>query len=132
MAVALANETGGINGIPIELLVRNDKRNPSLSAQHAEELIAAGVSAIVGPDYDEEAVVVGKVALQHGVPMVTTYSTDPKVTGPGNFSFMGAFTDPFQAGVVARFATQQLGASTAAVLTEIGDAYSEGVSKAFI
>ena len=49
LAVALANEAGGINGVPIERLVRDDKRAPSLSAQHAEELIAAGVSAIVAP-----------------------------------------------------------------------------------
>ena len=42
LAVALANEAGGINGLPIELLVRDDKRDPLLSAQHAEELIARG------------------------------------------------------------------------------------------
>ena len=131
LAVALANEAGGINGVPIELLVRDDKRDPSLSAQHAEELIAAGVSAIVGPDYDEEAVEVGKVALKYGIPMVTTYPTNPKVSRPGRFSFMGAYTDPFQAGVMAKFATQELGAMRAAVLTETGDTYSEGLSTAF-
>ena len=131
LTVALANEAGGINGVPIGLLVRDDKRDPSLSAQHAEELIAAGVSAIVGPDYDEEAVEVGKVALKYGIPMVTTYPTNPKVSRPGRFSFMGAYTDPFQAGVMAKFATQELGAMRAAVLTETGDTYSEGLSTAF-
>ena len=132
LAVALANEAEGINGVPIELLIRDDKRDPSLSAQHAEELIAAGVSAIVGPDYDEEAVEVGKVALKYGIPMVvTTYPTNPKVSRPGRFSFMGAYTDPFQAGVMAKFATQELGATRAAVLTETGDTYSEGLSTAF-
>ena len=62
LAVALANEAGGINGQPIELLIRADQRDPLLSAQHAKELINASVPAIVGPDYDEEAVEVGAVA----------------------------------------------------------------------
>ena len=132
LAVALANEAGGINGLPIELLIRDDKRAPLLSAQHAKELINAGVSAIVGPDYDEEAVEVGAVVQQHGIPMVTTYPTNPKVSRNGNFSFMGAYTDPYQAGVMVDFAMQELDAMTAAVLTETGDSYSEGISDAFI
>ncbi len=132
LAVALANQAGGINGVPIELLIRDAKGDPSLSVQHAEELIAAGVSVIVGPDYSAEAVEVGKVALRHGVPMVTTYPTNPKVSQSGRFTFMGAYTDPFQAGVAAKFATQELRATTAAVLTEMGETYSEELSTAFI
>ena len=132
MAVALANQAGGINGVPIELLIRDAKGDPSLSVQHAEELIAAGVSVIVGPDYSTEAVEVGKVALLHEVPMVTTYPTNPKVSQSGRFSFMGAYTDPFQAGVAAKFATQELRATTAAVLTEMGEIYSEELSTAFV
>ena len=41
LAVALANEAGGINGLPIELLIRDDKRDPALSVQYAKELINA-------------------------------------------------------------------------------------------
>ena len=132
VAVALANEAGGINGLPIELFIREDNRDPLLSAQHAKELIAAGVLAIVGPDYDEEAVEVGAVAQEYDIPMVTTYPTNPKVTRNGNFSFMGAYTDPYQASVMVGFAIQELEAMTAAVLTETGDTYSEGLSNAFI
>ena len=132
LAVALANQAGGINGVPIELLIRDAKGDPSRSVQHAEELIVAGVSVIVGPDYSTEAVEVGKVALQHGVPMVTTYPTNPKVSESGRFTFMGAYTDPFQAGVAAKFATQELSATTAAVLTETGEIYSEELSTAFV
>ena len=132
LAVALANEAGGINGLQLELLVREDNREPLRSAQHAKELIDAGVLAIVGPDYDEEAVEVGAIAQQSGIPMVTTYPTNPKVSQNGNFSFMGAYTDPYQASVMVNFARQELEATTAAILTERGDTYSEGLSNAFI
>ena len=132
LAVTLANKTGGINGLPIELLIRDDKRDALLSVQHAEALIAAGVSAIVGPDYSTVAVEVGAVAQRYGIPMVTTYPTSPDVPRNGNFSFMGAYIDPYQARIMAGFAIQELEAMTAAVLTETGNLYSEGLSTAFI
>ncbi len=132
IAVALANEAGGINDLPIELLVREDNRDAALSVQHTKELIAAGVLAIVGPDYSNLAAEVGAVVQVSGVPMVTTYPTNPKVTQHGNYSFMGAFIDPYQAGIMAGFAIQELKAVTAAILTETGNTYSEGLSEVFI
>ena len=78
LAVALANEAGGINGLPIELLIRDDKRDPALSVQYAEELINAGVSAIVGPDYSVLAMDVGEVVQEHGIPHGDNLSDEPE------------------------------------------------------
>ena len=132
LAVAFANAADGINGRPIELLIRESMRDPRLSTQHVEELVAAGVSAIVGPDYSDEAIEAGVVAQRHGIPMVTTYPTNPKVPESGNYIFMAAFIDPYQARIMADFAIQELDAMTAAVLTETENPYSEGLSNAFI
>ena len=132
LAVALANEAGGIKGIPIEILFRESNREPLLSTQHAKELIAAEVLAILGPDYSDEAVEVGAVAQEHGIPMMTTYPTNPKVTSNGNYSFQSAILDPNQAKIMAQFAVEELDATTAAVLTETGDSYSEELSISFI
>lgn len=132
LAVSLANEAGGINGKPIELLLRESNREPSRSVQHAKDLIAAGALVILGPDYSDEAVEVGVVVQEQGVPMLTTYPTNPKVTSNGNFSFQSAILDPNQATIMAKFAVEELKATTAAVLTEIGDSYSEELSGAFI
>ena len=132
LAIALANEAGGVNGIPIELLIRDDKKDPALSIQHTQELIDAGVSAIVGPDYSVLAIEVGGVVQQHQIPMVTTYPTNPNVTKDRDFLYMAAYTDPYQAGVMAKFAIQELGAMIAAVLTETGSSYSEGLTEVFV
>ena len=132
LAVALANEAGGINGLPIELLIRDDKKDRALSVQYAKELINTGVSAIVGPDYSILAMPIGDVVQEHGIPMVTTYPTNPKVPENRRFSFMGAFTDPYQAGVMAGFAIQELGATTAGVLTEAGETYSQRLTEVFV
>ena len=132
LAVARANAAGGIKGLPIELLVKDDKRDPLLSVQHAEELIAADVSAIIGPDYSFVAIAIAPIVQQYGIPMVTTYPTNPKVTESGNYTFMGAYIDPYQASIMADFAVQELEAMTAAVLIETGNTYSEGLSNVFI
>ena len=132
LAVAIANEAGGINGLPIELLIRDDKRDPELSVQHASELVAEGVLTVIGPDYSVLALDAAPVLQQHGIPMVTTYPTNPKVPESGNYIFMAAFIDPYQAAVMANFAIQELEPMTAAVLTETGSAYSEGLSNTFI
>lgn len=132
LAVALRNGEGGIDRLPIELLIRDDRLDPLLGVQHANELIDAGVLAIVGPEYSVVALEVGKIAQQRGIPMITTYSTNPEVTRSGNFCFMGAFIDPYQAKVMAQFAIEDLEATTAAVLTERGENYSETLSTDFI
>ncbi len=48
MAVDDINKNGGINGRQVELMARDDQGDPSLVAQKASELKAAGCVAIVG------------------------------------------------------------------------------------
>ena len=44
---ALINESGGVLGRPIELLVRDDESTPAVGVSRANELISAGVSVII-------------------------------------------------------------------------------------
>jgi branched-chain amino acid transport system substrate-binding protein len=48
MRVEEQNQMGGINGRPIELLVKDDKNDPKEAPKVDEELIKAGVVAIIG------------------------------------------------------------------------------------
>ena len=142
LATIQLNKEDGVRGIPIQLIARGIPTQRLISdnisdteyvAELAEELIAEeGVSAIVGPNRSRHAVVVAEIAQRHGIPMMTTSATNPSVTVAGDFVFMAAFTDDFQGKVMAEFATQDLEAQTAAVLTHEGDVYSEGLSQTFI
>ena len=142
LAMMQLNETGGVRGIPIQLIARDIPTQHLISenisdtkyvAGLATELIAQeGVSAIVGPNRSSHAVVIGELAQRHGIPMMTTSATNPSVTAAGDFVFMAAFTDDFQGKVMAAFAFQDLEARTAAILRREVDVYSEGLSKTFI
>ncbi len=133
LAALQLNGEGGVRGREIEIIARGNLSDIDQAAAVAEELIIReGVSAIVGPNRSNYAIAIGPVAQRHGIPMVTTTATNPYVTAAGDFVFMAAFTDDFQGKVMATFATQDLGAKTAAVLTRRESIYSEGLSQTFI
>ena len=133
LAVTEINEQGGLLGTPVELIGHiNKEAIPEVSVQLVETLIVEDeVIALIGPNRSSHAVVVGPVAQQYGVPMVTTTATNPNVTNAGDFVFMASFTDSFQGAVMAQFAKSELDLSTAAVITRSGDLYTEGIAEFF-
>ena len=134
LAVQEVNEAGGIGGRPIQLVMRDDEFNTARSVELAEALIATDdVLAIVGPDWAVHAFEVGKIVQSEGIPMVTTYPTNPATPDAGDFVFMTAFTDEFQGNAMGAFAAASngLGATTAAILITRGYIYSEGMARYF-
>lgn len=133
MAVTEINQRGGLLGTPVELIGHiNKEAGPEVSVQIAETLIVEDeIIALIGPNRSSHAVAVGPIAQRHGIPMITTTATNPNVTSAGNFVFMASFTDSFQGAVMAQFAKSDLNISTAAVITQKGDLYTEGISEFF-
>ena len=133
IAVSEINASGGLLGIPVELVTEVGISTPEAAVEVASRMILDdNVIAIVGPNRSAHAIPVGEVAQQHGVPMVTTTATNPNVTSAGNFVFMAAFTDAFQGSVMAQFAAMDLGLTTVAMLTRSGEVYTEGISEFFL
>ena len=134
LAVDEINASGGLLGAPVELvsLVNREALLP-LTIQSAEDMILRdGVVAIIGPNRSTHAVAVGPLAQRHGVPMVTTAASNPRVTEAGDFVFMASVTDDFQGRVMAQFAGADLRARRVAALTLRGDVYTEGITKFFV
>ena len=128
-----ANAGGGLLGRPIELIVEENLEDAASAVEVAETMILDDeVAALIGPNRSVHAIEVGAVAQRHGVPMITTAATNPRVTAAGDLVFMAAFTDQFQGRVMADFAFETLGVTTAAVLTQRGEVYSEGIGKFFV
>lgn len=139
LAAIQFNQAGGIHNRPIQLLMRDDQNNTARSVELAEALIHRDeVLALVGPDWSVHALEVRKIAQSSGIPMVTTYPTNPAIPNVGDFVFMAAFPDEVQGNVMGAFASdvppKGLGATTAAVLAISGipwQAYSEGLAGFF-
>ena len=133
IAVDEVNERGGLLGRSVELVTRiNIEEAAAAAAQAAETMILTDeVVALIGPNRSSHAIEVGAVAQRHGVPMITTAATNPAVTAAGDLVFMAAFTDQFQGRVMAQFAKETLGVNAAAVLTQRGEVYTEGIAEFF-
>ena len=89
------------------------------------------VLGVIGPQSSSQAVPAGEVANNDKTPMISPWSTNPNTTLDRPYVFRGCFLDPFQGPVAANFATEELGAKTAAVLYDIAADYPKGLAEFF-
>ena len=80
LAMEEANEAGGLNGIPFELVYRDTASDSANVAQKATELVNEGCIAILGPKSDGEAPTGSTWAEENKFPMVTPCTMNTRVT----------------------------------------------------
>ena len=133
IAVAEINATGGLLGVPVELVTEVGIPTPEVAVEVASRMILEdGIIALVGPNRSAQAIPIGALAQEHSLPMITTTATNPALTASSDFVFMAAFTDAYQGAVMAKFAATELGLTSVALLTQSGEIYSEGISEFFV
>ncbi len=125
------NAQGGVLGKKIKLLEFNNLSTPIGSNVAAKKAAEANVVAILGAAWSSHSLAVAKVAQAQGIPMISNVSTNPRVTKIGNYIFRVCFTDDFQGNVMARFARQDLNATTAVVFTDVTSDYSIELARVF-
>ena len=137
LAQAEINESGGVLGMQVELIEKDnrpatgpfpDPSNTALTVQVTKELIEMEkVVALLGPVYSTNAVEVAPIAQ---VPVLPG-ATGANVTEAGDFIFIIGVSNAVQAQTMAEFAVNTLGKKTAATVHQDGDVYSIGLTKAF-
>src|SRR5215468_5319149 len=132
LAIEQANAAGGVLSRSIELVTEDNQSKPGQTATIVRKLITQDkVVAIVG-DLTSSATLEGApIAQAAKVPMVSPLATNPKVTEIGDFIFRVCFIDEFQGRIMARFALENLKLKKAAILTDIKQDYSVGLSVFF-
>lgn len=132
LAAEEINAAGGVNGVPIEVIVEDDEGNPEKTkAAYLKLVTQDNVAAIVGPLTSNCALAVVDSAQSDKVPLITPTATNDQVTLAGDYIFRACFIDSFQGTVVAKFAYENLGARKAAVLFDVANDYSSGIANNF-
>lgn len=131
IAIKEINEQGGILGKKLELLIFDNQSTPLGSKVAAQNARKAGITAIIGAQWSSHSLVIAKLAQEHGIPMITNYSTNPQVTKTGSYIFRVCFTDPFQGRSLAQFVRHDLNAKTAVILKNVSSDYSMGLAQEF-
>ena len=134
LARAEINAKGGILGMQVEFIYRNNQPSPDMfptpeaTIQVATELVETEkVVAILGPIFSMNAMLLAPVIE---IPTLTA-ATDASVTQAGEFIFIVSAPNTLHAQTIAEFAENELGAQTAATIYQDGDVYSIGHVNAF-
>lgn len=132
IAVEEVNAAGGINGKKIKLVTIDDAGKASEASVAVTRLINdEGAKAILGEVASGLSLVGGPIAQEAGIPMISPSSTNPDVTKAGDMVFRVCFLDDFQGYVGAKFATENLKATKAAILYDQAEPYSTGLANDF-
>jgi branched-chain amino acid transport system substrate-binding protein len=119
-------------GKKIEIIVVDNKSDKVESANAVTRLIEKDkVRAIIGTYGSSLAMAGGEVAEAAKIPVMGTSCTNPLVTMNKRYYFRACFIDPFQGAGGATYAVKNLGLKKAALLVDIANDYSVGLSSFF-
>lgn len=132
LAINEINAAGGVNGQLIELLAEDDEGQPEKSVSAYKKLVTKdGAKIIVGSLTSGCAIAITPLAQAQKIVQVAPAATAPALTDAGNYIFRACYDDPFQGTVGGKFAAENLGAKNAAILYDIGNDYSVGLTENF-
>ena len=135
------NADGGINGKTIKVVEYDEKGDPTEAANAFNRLVDDGVTALIGSVLTGPTIAVADESYAINMPQITASATAAGVTlldpekpedGIRTNVFRSCFIDPFQGEKMAQYASEKLGATTAAVIFKTGEDYSEGLKNAFV
>jgi len=131
--VELAHEyMSEVLGKPVEIVLVDNKSDKTEAATAMSRLIEAEkVVGVVGSYGSSLSMAGGEVAEKAGVPVVGCSPTNPLVTQGKRFYTRVCFIDPFQGAVVAKYAYDNLGARRVAIIQDVAQDYSIGVTTFF-
>lgn len=135
MAAEDINSKGGILGRQVKIVDYDGKGEALDSVNALNKLIGEDKAvAVIGTNFSSCNIPMASVADAKKVPLIATAASSPLVTvdEKGNlhpYSFRIGFTDPYQGRVLAGYTYKKLNIKKAAIITNIGDNYSTGITK---
>ena len=120
-------------GKKVELVILDNKSEKVDAANAVSRLIDKDkVVAIIGSYGSSLSMAAGDIVKNAKVPAVGCSPTNPLVTLGNDYYFRVCFIDPFQGTVMANYAFNELRAKKAAIIQDVQQDYSIGLSKYFV
>lgn len=125
------NRAGGVNGHPLNLLVFNDRDDPTTAMQVAHQVVASPALLVLGPLYSNVAVPMNPIYKQARLPVISASVSNDSVTNSNPFFFRLGTTTTEEASTSATYALKILGFHTASVVYTDDPAYGIPTAKGF-
>ncbi len=111
----------------VKLVVADNESSTDKAVSAATQLVAAGSSVVLGTYGSAVAIAGSDTFGDAGIPVIGVTCTNPQVTEGNDHYFRICFLDPFQGTVQANFAHDELGATKAYCLGQLGNDYDQGL-----
>ncbi len=119
-------------GINVKYVSYDEKGDATEAVNAYNKLVESDkIVALVGDVTSKPTLAVAQQAVKDNMPMITGTGTSADITATGENVFRACFIDPFQGQVMAEYAADKLGAKTAAILYDIANDYSVGLTDSF-
>ena len=117
LAIKLINDKGGINGVPLELLVEDSKSDPKEAVLIAQRFISnPAVVGVVGDFNSSTSMAAAQIYAPAGLVQVSPTASHPGFTAIGDCIFRSGTTQLHEATYLARWTVKDLGRKRVAVL----------------
>lgn len=126
------NQNGGINGIPLKVLIANDDNNPEMASQIAGDLAKnLEVLGVIGHFGSDTTLAASKVYQQNQLVAISPTSTSVQLSGVGSNIFRTVPSDRFAANALSRYMLTKLQKQKAVVFFNSASSYSKSLKDEF-
>jgi branched-chain amino acid transport system substrate-binding protein len=133
LAVEEWNQRGGINGQPIQLLIKDDKQDSAQATAMVKELIQADVDVIVGPSTSSMAVSIAPLANEANIVMVGTTVTTNQLSDTDDTFFRTVASTKSSSRHVTSYLKSVMNISNFAIVQDLSNfAYTESWKNDFV
>ena len=116
-------------GRPVEIVTGDTESSPDKTPLAVLKLIEQDkVVAVLGEVASSRSMAAAPACQQAKIPLLSPASTNAKVTKLGTYIFRSCFVDDFQGVAIAKFTAEDLKLKKAAILTDIKNDYSTGLT----
>ncbi len=134
LAVAQANDAGGINGTKIKLVVYDDQASPKESVPIAQKLIQKDKVVIgISGSYSGSTRAAAGVFQENKTPYISAYAVHPGITKAGDFVFRTSFVGEVQGRAGAKLIGESLGKKKVSLIVlknDFGKSLARGFKEA--
>lgn len=118
LAVETVNASGGINGRRLELIVKNDGNSPEQAVRVDQELIDAGVVAVIGHFTSTQTMAALPLFNKNKVVLLSPTTSTPLLTGKKDYFFRTILDNSHQSKELAHYARSALDIRTVMAMAD--------------
>lgn len=126
------NQSGGINGTPLKVLIANDDNNPEMASQIATALANnSEILGVIGHFGSDTTLAASKIYQQNQLVAISPTSTSVQLSGIGSDIFRTVPSDRFAANALSRYMLTKLQKQKAVIFFNSASSYSKSLKDEF-